>query len=279
MDLFECYLDPIRRVYVPFLTLDVLRQQMPGLAFKFSSFEEYSKASIESILAEAYSTSKFLEVNESESFIFLNKGNHFESRALPDEAQMAPAFGIAVNDFDCDGNEDLFLSQNFFGVDPETSRYDAGRGLLLKGDGQGKFKAISGQTSGIILYGEQRGTAVCDFNHDGRPDLAVAQNSGKTGLFKNQNQKSGLRVILNGPDWNRDGIGAILRLQDDNNEGSAARIVSAGSGYWSQSSPVQILARKNTHSRIQILWPGGTKQTQRITNHQSEVQISYKEFK
>ena len=96
---------------------------------------------------------------------------------------------------------------------------------------------------------------------------------------KNLNIKSGLRVILNGPDWNRDGIGAILRLQDDNNEGSAARIVSAGSGYWSQSSPVQILARKNTHSRIQILWPGGTKQTQRITNHQSEVQISYKEFK
>ena len=230
-------------------------------------------------MAEAYSTSKFLEVNESESFIFLNKGNHFESRALPDEAQMAPAFGIAVNDFDCDRNEDLFLSQNFFGVDPETSRYDAGRGLLLKGDGQGKFKAISGQTSGIILYGEQRGAAVCDFNHDGRPDLAVAQNSGKTGLFKNQNQKSGLRVILNGPDWNRDGIGAILRLHNDNNEGSAARIVSAGSGYWSQSSPVQILARKNTHSRIQILWPDGTKQTQRISNHQSEVQISYKEFK
>lgn len=279
MDLFECYLDSARGAYVPFLTLDVLRQQLPNLAFKFSTFEEYSNATIENILADAYPVSNFLEVNQSESSVFLNKGDHFESHTLPDEAQMAPAFGIAVTDFDCDGNEDLFLSQNFFGVDLETSRYDAGRGLLLKGDGQGNFKAISGQTSGIILYGEQRGTAVCDFNHDGRPDLAVAQNSGKTGLFKNLNIKSGLRVILNGPDWNRDGIGAILRLQDDNNEGSAARIVSAGSGYWSQSSPVQILARKNTHSRIQILWPGGTKQTQRITNHQSEVQISYKEFK
>lgn len=276
MDLFECYLDPIRNIYVPFLTLDVLREELPNLAFNFSSFEEYSQASIEKILGEVHSPYKFLEVNEPQSVILLNRGSYFESRALPKEAQMTPAFGIAVADFDCDGKEDLFLSQNFFGVDLETSRYDSGRGLLLKGDGEGGFTSIKGQTSGIILYGEQRGVAVCDYNHDGRPDLAIAQNSGKTGLFKNRNKNSGLKVGLKGPESNLDGIGAVLRMFDDDNRGGASRIVSAGSGYWSQSSPVQIMARNDKHTHIHILWPDGNKQVQRITNSKLEIQINYK---
>ncbi len=85
-------------------------------------------------------------------------------------------------DFDGDGNEDIFLSQNFFGVELETSRYDAGLGLCLRGDGKGGFKALSGQESGIRVFGQQRGCAVSDFDGDGRVDLVVTQNAGKTRL-------------------------------------------------------------------------------------------------
>ena len=45
--------------------------------------------------------------------VFLNRGDHFDARPLPMEAQLAPAFYAGVADFDGNGAEDVFLSQNF----------------------------------------------------------------------------------------------------------------------------------------------------------------------
>src|SRR4029079_17386752 len=126
-----------------------------------------------------------LEARSLESTIFLNRGDRFEARSLPAEAQFAPAFGICVADFDGDGSDDVFLSQNFFGVRPDTSRYDAGRGLLLRGDGRGGFAAVSGQQSGLMIYGEQRAAAAADYDRDGRIDLAVTQVGAETKLYRN----------------------------------------------------------------------------------------------
>src|SRR6185436_8649642 len=103
--------------------------------------------------------------------------------------------------------EDAFLSQNFFAMNPETPRNDAGRGLWLKGDGHGKLVAVPGQESGIKVYGEQRGSALCDYDGDGRVDLVVTQNGAETRLFHNTIAKPGLRVRLKGPSGNRKGIG------------------------------------------------------------------------
>ena len=54
------------------------------------------------------------------SMLLLNRGNTFEVRLLPPEAQWSPVMGIAVGDLDGDGKEDLFLSQNYFAVRPEV---------------------------------------------------------------------------------------------------------------------------------------------------------------
>ena len=81
--------------------------------------------------------------------IFLNRGDHFEAMPLPAEAQLAPASYAGVADFDGDGHEDLFLSQNFFPTSVGTPRYDTGRGLLLLGDGKGGFTPMTGTQSGI----------------------------------------------------------------------------------------------------------------------------------
>ena len=117
----------------------------------------------------------------------------------PREAQFAPAFAACVGDFDGDGLEDVFLSQNFFATEPKTPRCDAGRGLWLRGDGHGGLQPVPGQESGIKVYGEQRGAALCDYDHDGRVDLVVTQNGNQTRLFHNVGAKPGLRVRLAGP--------------------------------------------------------------------------------
>src|SRR3954470_19484163 len=99
---------------------------------------------------------------------------------------------------------------------------------------------VPGQESGVLLYGEQRGCALSDFDHDGRVDLAVAQNGWSHGLFRNLGGRPGLRVQLRGPRQNPTAIGAVLRLRYSHGYGPA-RALQSGSGYWSQESAVQVL--------------------------------------
>jgi hypothetical protein len=99
---------------------------------------------------------------------------------------------------------------------------------------------VPGQESGS-KFGEQRGAAVADFDKDGRVDLAVTQNGAATKLFRNRTAKPGLRVRLNGPPGNPDGVGAQIRIFFGERAGPI-REIHAGSGYWSQDSAMQVMA-------------------------------------
>src|SRR5207244_3272147 len=124
-----------------------------------------------------------------------------------------------------------------------------GRGLWVRGDGRGDFTAVSAQESGLRIYGEQRGSALSDYDGDGRVDLAVSQNGAESKLFHNQRGKPAWRVRLKGPSGNRTGIGAVVRLSFGGKMGPA-REIHAGSGYWSQDSAVQVLATAEKPVRI-----------------------------
>ena len=166
---------------------------------------------------------------------------------------------VSGADFDGDGNEDVFLAQNFFGMDIETARQDAGAGLVLLGDGRGGFRALGPLASGVSIHGEQRGSAVGDLDGDGRPDLAVGQQNGPVRLLRNETGRPGVRVALRGPKDNPDAVGAIVRLRSGDRHGPA-REVHAGHGYWSQDSATVLLAAPSTPTGLQVRWPGGKSQ-------------------
>ena len=205
--------------------------------------------------------------------MFLNRGDRFEFRPLPAEAQFAPVFGLGVADFDGDGFEDLVLAQNFFGMDIDTPRQAEGRGLWLRGDGKGGFKAVPGQQSGIKVYGEQRGCAVADFDGDGRVDVALAQNNEATRLFRNARGRPGLRIRLRGSGSNPEAIGAMLRPYFGERAG-AAREIRAGGGYWSQDGAVQVLGGEAAPTAVLVRWPGGAERRYAVPKGQREVTLS-----
>ena len=269
---FESYFDEGLKKYVPWTSANVARS-LPLVSERFNSYEAFGGAGIQDILGPKFPGAKSLEASWFETTLFLNRGDHFEARLLPAEAQFSPVFGICVADFDGDGNEDIFLAQNFFALDGDTSRYDAGRGLLLAGDGRGGFRAVPGQESGIKVYGEQRGAAVCDFDGDGRADLAVTQNGAETKLYHNTRARPGLRVKLKGPPGNPDGIGALLRLVSGGKPGPV-REVHAGSGYWSQDAPTQVMAGAAPVTAVWCRWPNGRTNLVEIPAGAREVVLS-----
>ena len=271
VDVFETYQDPGLNKEVPWTSYR-LAKLLPWIPERFPTQTAYSTAGIDELLGDRRASGQVLEVNWTDSTLFLNRGDHFEVRPLPREAQFAPAFAVCVGDLDGDGLEDLFLSQNFFSLDGDTSRYDGGRGLWLAGDGQGGLRPVPGQVSGVKVYGEQRGAALGDYDGDGRVDLVVSQNGAETKLYHNQGARPGLRVRLSGAPGNPDGIGAVLRLGSGGRLGPA-RELHAGSGYWSQESAVMVLGSAVAPERLQVTWPGGKLTTTTLPPGAREVTI------
>ena len=264
--------DPRIGGVAPLGSFDQLSVALPGFARRIRTYSTYADATVDQVLGPAASSAIRFGATTMDHMMFLNRGDRFDARPLPIDAQMAPAFYAGVADFDGDGKEDLFVSQNFFATDVSTPRYDAGRGLLLRGDGQGGLEPSPGQRSGLEMYGEQRGAAYADFDGDGRLDLAVSQNGASTRLFRNVGAVPGLRVHLVGPAGNPTAVGAQVRLRYGERSGPL-REVQAGSGYWSQNGAVQILGeeRGSTVTGLWIRWPGGREQVVAVAPGQAEV--------
>jgi hypothetical protein len=273
VEVIEAYWDEGMKKEVPERGLKAVAAALPWVQEKWTSYEGYGKASVVDIYGEKLKSMGVREATTLASMAFLNRGDHLEAVAMPQEAQFAPAFGICVADVDGDGNEDVFLSQNFFAVNADNARCDAGRGLWLRGDGTGKLTAMSGQESGVKVYGEQRGAAVCDYDGDGRVDLVVGQNGAETKLYHNAGAKPGLRVRLAGPPGNPRAVGAKVRLVAGAKKGPM-RELHAGSGYWSQDSAIPVMSLAEIPTHVWVQWPGGKTTTSELPMEAKEIEIS-----
>ncbi|MFH5884500.1 FG-GAP-like repeat-containing protein [Halalkalibaculum sp. DA3122] len=275
MEILEAYFDENVASYVPRRQLYDLDRSLSAITRSIQSHTKFAQSSLQDILDRNLKNISSKEINTLQHMVFINQGQKFSPHPLPDIAQWSNGFYAGVADYDNDGNEDLFLSQNFFGVPPKRARLDAGRGLWLRGNGKGAFEPVSGNKTGIKVYGEQRGAALSDFNKDGKIDLAVSQNAASTKLYLNQTDKKGIRIQLIGPPANRDGIGSGIRLLYEDDSKGPYREIQAGSGYWSQNSATQVMGKSGTPSAIEIHWFDGTLQQVPYEQGKDEYRVQY----
>lgn len=271
IDIFESYYHAGKQGYVPRRQMKTYESISEVFAGQVQSNEAFANATLAELLRPRLETVSSKKINTLRHMVFLNGDDGFRAEPLPAMAQWTAAYHAGVADYDNDGSEDLFLSQNFFGVRPNTPRLDAGRGLWLKGEGTGHFKAVPGQKSGILVYGEQRGAALGDYNMDGRVDLAISQNGAATKLYENKTTKRGIRIRLIGPAVNADAVGSSLRLLYPNGQAGPRREIQAGSGYWSQNSLVQVLGFAEKPRAIEVVWFDGRTDTVAYTEAETQV--------
>lgn len=145
-------------VSYPLALRDELVKALPFLAPRFPTYKSYAAKRVTDIF-----TPKELEgaehkvVHTFASSLMHNNGNgSFTLVPLPDEAQLAPIYGMLAADVDGDGKTDLLVAGNFDGFKPEIGRMSSSAGLMLRGDGKGAFTPVRGSESGFRVPGQSR---------------------------------------------------------------------------------------------------------------------------
>ncbi|MDF1711863.1 MAG: FG-GAP-like repeat-containing protein [Akkermansiaceae bacterium] len=251
----------------PIRGLSCSSNAMPFLRKKTPKFHDFASATLFDLYSGGLEKADRYEANTLESGVLLNSGRGtFEFRPLPAMAQVAPVFGMAVSDFDGDGNLDVFLAQNSFAPQVETGRMDGGTGALLRGIGDGSFEAIRADRSGIIAAGDAKGVALLDVNNDRWPDLLVANNNAAMQVFESVPPAGArsLKVELKAPSVLA--IGALVTLELKSGK-TLIHEVAAGGSYLSQSSNVPHFAIPvgETASSIVVRWSDGEMSSQEAT--------------
>jgi len=156
IDAVMCYF--IKGKSYPLYGKDDLQSQIPYIKNKYTTYESYADQTITDIFsAEALKDALVLKANIFASCYMENKGNNqFILTPLPREAQYSPINAILSGDYNNDGKPDMILAGNFFGTRIKFGEYDANKGLLLTGNGKGKFDVITDLESGLHIRGEVR---------------------------------------------------------------------------------------------------------------------------
>lgn len=202
--------------------------------------------------------------------LYHNEGNGLfvdeaPSSAVGRASLLSLAFGVFFFDYDLDGYPDIFagnghIEEEIGKVQPKVSYREAP--LLFRNLGNHKFENVTAQMGApfnrpIVA----RGAAFADFDHDGDLDLLISTNHGPAYLFRNDggNRNHWLCVRLTGTKSNRDGIGAVVRVQSAG--GKQWNTVRSGSSYCSQSDLALTFGLgKDTGASLQVEWPSGSKQ-------------------
>lgn len=161
-------------------------QQLPHLKNKIKSYNEFANSDLEGILGSRIKSALHYEVNQFKSGIFKNDGKGtFKFEPFSNHVQKSLINSIISEDINDDNINDLILAGNNYMSEVETTRADAGTGVLLLGDKKGFYKYVSNVTTGLFA------------DKDVRNMLILNSKKGKLLLVINNNDTHKLYAVLN----------------------------------------------------------------------------------
>lgn len=216
----------------PIAGRDEFIREMSAMKVRFPNYASYATTEMEAIagpdtlaLAQKWTASQF------RTGWFENKGGlKFVFHALPAEAQFAPVYGILVRDYDGDGFVDILLNGNDYSMSPMLGRYDAFRGLFLKGGSGAQFTPKSLADAGFHIPGDGKAMAELRVGQDLM--IVATENTGYLRIFRQRSK--GMRLI----NVQEEASAAMLSLKDGR---TRREEFQRGSGFLSMSGRYLLL--------------------------------------
>ncbi|MEO1258493.1 MAG: VCBS repeat-containing protein [Bacteroidota bacterium] len=169
----------------PVRGLQCSSEQIPTIKKEFPTYTQFGKASIRDVYGEKLESALHYEAKNFSSSILKNMGNGILSLSnLPSAAQIAPVNAIVIEDFDGDGNKDLLLGGNLYVAEVETGRADAGKGLYLRGLGNGEFEPLLNPESGLSLSGDVKDIHLVNTGNPAEKFMIVGNNNAAFQVIK-----------------------------------------------------------------------------------------------
>ncbi|HET9011413.1 MAG TPA: VCBS repeat-containing protein, partial [Gemmatimonadaceae bacterium] len=171
-------------VSYPLTLRDDLIRALPSLKARYPSYKSYARQTVTDIFSPSELAGAVLKTayTFATSLAHNNGDGSFTLIPLPDDAQIAPVYGILATDVDRDGHTDLLLAGNFDGFKPEMGRMSASYGLLLRGDGKGAFAPVRAPESGFSVPGQARD--IQRVRSAGGELIVVARNDDRPLVFR-----------------------------------------------------------------------------------------------
>jgi hypothetical protein len=167
-------------------TFKALSRELPVLRKRFKSNNDFAGASLGEIVGEeALAAADHFEAGEFRSGVFLSRPDRsFTFTAFPRLAQIAPITAMVREDFNGDGNADIFAVQNLYAPIDYVGRFSGGLGQLLLGDGLGGFEAVPPKESGLVVPGDAKAVVLLRQNRQEAPEIFVSRNNSSTLVFR-----------------------------------------------------------------------------------------------
>jgi hypothetical protein len=192
--------------------------------------------------------------------VFHNDGNgSFSDRGLQTGVTMlsgvTSGWGVGLEDFDNDGQKDLFITQghvldNVEVIDPSLHYLEP---TLLALNRNGRFERSDPGTDALV---PGRGAAFGDLNNDGWVDAVTTVLGAHPQFFFNRGGSAHwLTVTLRGTRSNRDGLGSRVQVN-----GQTRFATTAGSYESANDKRLHFGLGAAKSAKIDVFWPSGTHQ-------------------
>jgi len=164
-------------------------------------------------------------------------------------------WGVGLEDFDNDGQKDLFVAQghvldNVEKIDPSLHYLEP---ILVAMNHQGRFEAVNPGTDALVAA---RGAAFGDLNNDGSIDVVTTILGGRPQVFMNRGGSGHwLTITLRGTRSNRDGMGARVLVN-----GQTRFATTAGSYESANDKRIHFGLGAAKTAKIEVFWPSGEHQ-------------------
>jgi hypothetical protein len=168
--------------YVPVRGRECTSQQMPYVAEKFGDYHSFASSNLLDILPDdKVEESVKYEIKNFESIVLINENDRLIKQKLPNAAQVSPIKSSLIRDVNNDGINDIIAVGNHYGVEVETTRYDAGYGIVLLGSKNGKYEVVPARKSGFYVPSDSRHLA--EIKSDNKKMFVISNNNEKLKIF------------------------------------------------------------------------------------------------